>query len=62
MDTKPWYKRKTVWSGVAIIITTALPQFGVADNIVAGLYAIIGGLALIFLRESIETNKQKPSQ
>ena len=58
MDKKPWYMRKTTWTGVAIIVTTALPQFGVPAKIVQGIYAIIGGMALIFLRESIESAKK----
>ncbi|MBW1939203.1 MAG: hypothetical protein JRI67_10660 [Deltaproteobacteria bacterium] len=54
---KPWYKRKTTWAGIATIATATLPVFGVPPHIVKGVLAIIGGLALIFVREAIENTK-----
>ena len=46
-------KQKSTWAGIAAIITGALPLFGVPTNIVAGIAAVVGGLAVIFLRQSI---------
>jgi len=53
---KPWYKRKTTWAGIATIATATLPVFGVPPHIVKGVLAIIGGLALIFVREAIDSS------
>ena len=59
MDNKPWYMRKTLWAGAMLVVTTALPQFGVPEPIIKGIQSVIVGLGLIFLRESIEVNKPK---
>jgi hypothetical protein len=45
--------QKTTWAGIALIVTMALPQFGVPANIVEGVRVIVMGLAVIFLRQSV---------
>ena len=54
MDIKKMLKQKSTWAGMAAIITGALPLFGVPTNIVAGIAAVVGGLAVIFLRQGIQ--------
>lgn len=58
MNLNKILKQKSTWAGIAAIITGALPSFGVPTNIVAGIAAIVGGLAVIFLRQGIAKNKQ----
>jgi len=54
---KPWYKRKTFWAGVGMILTslgglcTGSMEF---DQAVTG---VITGLAIIFGRQAIEDVK-----
>jgi hypothetical protein len=45
--------QKTTWAGIALIVTMALPQFGVPANIVEGVRVIVMGMAVIFLRQSV---------
>jgi len=46
-------QQKTTWMGLALIVTMALPQFGVPANIIEGVRVIVVGLAGIFLRQSV---------
>ena len=46
-------KQKTTWAGLALIVTMALPQFGVPANIVEGIRVVVIGLTAIFLRQSV---------
>lgn len=46
-------KQKTTWAGIALIVTMALPQFGVPANIVEGIRVVVIGLTAIFLRQSV---------
>ena len=61
MNLNEILKQKTTWAGIAAIITGALPLFGVPTNIVAGIAAVVGGLAVIFLRQGIaKIDKKAP--
>lgn len=46
-------KQKTTWAGIALIVTMALPQFGVPVNVVEGIRVVVIGLTAIFLRQSV---------
>jgi len=53
---KKWYQQKTFWAGVTIILVSLgenIPYLAQID-----VKTIIAGLALIFLREAIESNKE----
>lgn len=56
--------QKTTWAGIALIVTMALPQFGVPLKIVEGVRVIVMGLAVIFLRQSVSkvTKDVAPSE
>ena len=62
MNINEILKQKSTWAGIAAIITGALPLFGVPTNIVAGIAAVVGGLAVIFLRQGIAKVKGKNGQ
>lgn len=59
MDIEKLLTQKTTWAGLAAIITGSLPLFGVPTNIVAGIGAVVGGLAIIFLRQGIQKVQDK---
>jgi len=46
--------QKTTWAGLAIIVNAPLLAFGVDPKIVAGIAAIVGGLAIIFQRQATQ--------
>lgn len=48
------FKQKTTWAGLAIIVNGPLLAFGVDAKIVAGIVAVVGGLAVIFQRQATE--------
>lgn len=50
---KPWYKRKTVWAGVVLIIT-GIGQIVAEADTSNGIRTIAEGAALIFLRSAVE--------
>ena len=57
-SVKAWYQQKTAWTGIALIVTTAagvLLEY--PPEKIAALDTIIGGFALIFLRQGIEGSK-----
>lgn len=54
-------QQKTTWMGIVLIVTMSLPQFGVPPNIVEGLRVIVVGMAVIFLRQSVEKVKKDVS-
>lgn len=68
METKKWYKSKTVWSGVATMVLGALASLGiategadpeaVAQHIVGGIIAI-NGLVTIISRIVANTQIEK---
>lgn len=55
---KPWWKRRTMWAGLAAIATAVCPFFGASQAITTGVLGIIGGLAIIFGRQAIEETKR----
>ena len=59
MDIGKLLTQKSTWAGLAAIITGSLPLFGVPTNIVAGIGAVVGGLAIIFLRQGIQKAMDK---
>ncbi len=50
---KPWYRRKTLWAGVALIVT-GIGEIVTTQDYQAGLTTIVSGLAVIFVRDAIE--------
>ena len=50
---KPWYKRKTYYAGVALIIT-GIGQIVAEGDISNGIRTIAEGATLIFLRSAVE--------
>ena len=60
MDIAKLLKQKSTWAGLAAIVTGSLPLFGVEPKIVAGIAAVVGGLAVIFLRQGIQKVQDKP--
>jgi hypothetical protein len=59
MDIEKILKQKSTWAGLAAIVTGALPLFGVPTEVVAGIGAVVGGLAVIFLRQGIQKAQDK---
>jgi hypothetical protein len=55
---KPWYKQKTTWTGVAAILAGGAGIATGSMDSSAAIQTIIGGLALIFGRDAIESLKQ----
>lgn len=58
-DNKKWYRQRTFWMGFGIIVNAPLLAFGVPPTIVAGISAIVLGLAIIFMREAISSLFEK---
>ena len=52
-------KQKSTWAGLAAIANGALPLFGVPINIILAIDSVIGGLAIIFLRQGIAKKPDK---
>jgi hypothetical protein len=54
---KPWYRQKTTWSGIGLIVT-ALSTYLCADtpNVTEIIAMVLNGLAVIFLRQSVKQN------
>ena len=52
-------RQKTTWMGLAIIVNGPLLAFGVDPEIVAGIVAIQGGLAIIFQRQATQKGQDK---
>ncbi len=51
---KPFYKQKTFWAGIAIIITAIVPAFTeLRPQQITAITTALGGLGLIFLREAV---------
>jgi membrane protein implicated in regulation of membrane protease activity len=59
MNLNEILKQKSTWAGIAAIVTGSLPLFGVPTDIVAGIAAVVGGLAIIFLRQGIAKVSKK---
>ena len=53
MNLNEILKQKTTWAGIALIVTMALPQFGIAPNVVEGIRIVVIGLMGIFLRQGV---------
>ncbi len=51
--------QKTTWMGLAIIVNGPLLAFGVSPQIVAGIVAVVGGLAIIFQRQATQKGQDK---
>ena len=47
-------RQKTTWMGLAIIVNGPLLAFGVPAQIVGGIVAVVGGLAIIFQRQATQ--------
>ena len=54
MNIEKILKQKSTWAGLAAIVTGSLPLFGVEPKIVAAIASVVGGLAVIFLRQGIQ--------
>ena len=55
---KPWFEQKTFWTGVTMFIVAVLPAFtSITTEQVTAIEAALAGLALIFLRQGVESNK-----
>ena len=52
MEKKPVWLRKTTWTGVAIIAAAVVPE-----QYKMMVLTILNGLAIIFMREGIESAK-----
>ena len=58
MDIKPWYKQKTTWTGVSMMVAAILPVFtSLSPQQIAAIGTVLGGLGLIFLRQGVEGSK-----
>jgi len=55
----PWYRQKTTWSGMGIILTGLLGLFTdvLTSEQTAAIMTIFGGLTAIFLRQGVEKSK-----
>lgn len=51
---KKWYQRKTTWTGIAAIVGAGVGMTTGAIDIKTGVQTIVGGFALIFMRDAIE--------
>ena len=62
MDIRKILRQKTTWTGLAIIVNAPLLAFGVDPKLVAGIAAIVAGLAVIFQRQATQKlqDTQKP--
>lgn len=54
---KVWYRQKSFWAGIALVASAVWPGVIAKDLSQVDINPIIAGLAVIFLRQSIETNK-----
>lgn len=52
-------RQKTTWMGIAIIVNGPLLAFGVPAQIVGGIVAVVGGLAIIFQRQATQKGQDK---
>jgi len=51
--TKPWYRSKTIWTGIAAIVGAMGGMATGELETAQGLHAILTGLIAIFLRRGI---------
>ena len=54
---KKWYQQKTFWAGVALIGKTVWPAVIAMELAQVDFNIVIAGLAIIFLRQSVEARK-----
>ncbi len=54
---KKWYQQKSFWLGITAIVGGASGILTCTIDIKSGIEAIGGGLALIFMRDAIESTK-----
>jgi len=54
---KPFYKQKTFWTGATAVIGGAVGYFTGAMGAVEAIQTAGAGLAVIFLRQGVESNK-----
>lgn len=54
MKLQKLLRQKTTWAGLGIIVNAPLLAFGVDPRIVAGISAIVVGLAVIFQRQATQ--------
>lgn len=67
LKDKPWYRSKTMWSAVLIVVTGLLQAAGVdladkpvmAETIYQVIYTVAGGLGLYGLRAAIADKSDK---
>jgi len=59
MDFNTILKQKSTWAGLGVALTAALPLFGVSSETVAAIATVLGGLAVIFLRQGIQKSQDK---
>jgi predicted ribosomally synthesized peptide with SipW-like signal peptide len=54
-----WYRQKTFWSGLGVIVTGVLALFTdvMTQEQSAAVMTIFGGLTAIFLRQGVEKKK-----
>ena len=55
-------KQKTTWTGLLIIVNAPLLAFGVDPKIVAGIAAVVAGLAVIFQRQATQKLQDNTSR
>jgi hypothetical protein len=54
MDIQKLLAQKSTWASLALIVTMALPRFGVPADIVDGIRIVVVGLMGIFIRQGIQ--------
>ena len=57
-DLTPWYRQKTFWSGMGVVLSGLLGLFEcITPEQATAALTIFGGLTAIFLRQGVEKSK-----